>query len=215
MGSTVIFDSASRVALGRRVTQTALRDFAAILEVRVAKKRSFDCLITGDAELRRLNKQFLRKNYPTDVLSFPTAVGTLPGYLNPKEIHHHEKADESFPTAVGTLPGYCGASFSLRGALAPPVLPVSYCAKTGPQINLRGASAPLGELAISADRALEQAREHGHALADELKILMLHGVLHLTGLDHESDLGEMARAETRWRKLLQLPNGLIERTTRS
>jgi probable rRNA maturation factor len=69
-----------------------------------------------------------------------------------------------------------------------------------------------GEIAISADRAAEQASEYGHKIADEIRILMLHGVLHLTGLDHEKDSGEMAASETRWRKKLGLPTGLIERT---
>ena len=144
--TTVIFDSASRAALGRRVTQAALRDFAATLQKRVNRGRTFDCLITGDAELRRLNRQFRNKDYPADVLTFPAGSAAVPG-----------------------------------------------------------------ELAISADRALEQAREHGHSLGDELRILMLHGVLHLAGLDHESDHCEMARAESRWRKSLDLPRGLIER----
>ncbi len=40
---------------------------------------------------------------------------------------------------------------------------------------------------------------------------MLHGLLHLLGMDHETDRGRMARAETRWRKKLGLPAGLIER----
>lgn len=70
----------------------------------------------------------------------------------------------------------------------------------------------LGEVAISVDRAREQAREQGHRAADELKILMLHGVLHLLGMDHETDRGLMARTESRWRKHFQLPAGLIERT---
>jgi len=70
----------------------------------------------------------------------------------------------------------------------------------------------LGELAISLDRAREQAAEHGHSLDHELRILMLHGALHLAGFDHERDRGEMARAETRWRKKLGLPTGLIERS---
>ena len=68
-----------------------------------------------------------------------------------------------------------------------------------------------GEIAISLDRAIEQAREYGHAAADEVRILMLHGVLHLTGMDHDTDSGEMARAEMRWRRRLGLPCGLIER----
>jgi probable rRNA maturation factor len=68
-----------------------------------------------------------------------------------------------------------------------------------------------GEIAISLDRAVVQAREYGHGVADEVRILMLHGVLHLAGMDHETDSGEMARAEMRWRKRLGLPCGLIER----
>jgi probable rRNA maturation factor len=69
-----------------------------------------------------------------------------------------------------------------------------------------------GDLAISIDRARAQAAEHRHSLDMELRILMLHGALHLAGMDHERDAGEMARAETRWRKRLQLPTGLIERS---
>jgi probable rRNA maturation factor len=68
-----------------------------------------------------------------------------------------------------------------------------------------------GELAISLDRAAEQAAGFGHAVEDELRILMLHGLLHLAGMDHETDRGQMARAEARWRKRLKLPPGLTER----
>jgi len=70
---------------------------------------------------------------------------------------------------------------------------------------------PLGDLAISLDRAVDQAQRWGHAVEDEVRILMLHGVLHLTGHDHETDGGRMRRLETRWRKALGLPTGLIER----
>jgi probable rRNA maturation factor len=72
----------------------------------------------------------------------------------------------------------------------------------------------LGEIAISADRAAEQSREFGHTLEQEIGILMLHGVLHLLGMDHQRDRGRMARAEKRWRTLLGLPCGLIERVRR-
>jgi probable rRNA maturation factor len=72
-------------------------------------------------------------------------------------------------------------------------------------------SGVAGDIAISIDRARIQAAERGHSLADELRILMLHGALHLAGMDHESDSGEMARAEIRWRQKLGLPDGLIER----
>lgn len=73
------------------------------------------------------------------------------------------------------------------------------------------AGAHLGDIAISLGRARSQAREFGHALEAEVQILMLHGVLHLMGGDHEIDSGQMARAEKRWRAKLGLPNGLIER----
>jgi probable rRNA maturation factor len=124
----------------RRVRRKPLRDFLVELDKRVARRRAITCLITNDAELRRLNRQFRGKNYATDVLSFPP-----------------------------------------------------------------------DEMAISLDRAAAQAKELGHSLEQELRILMLHGVLHLCGMDHEVDSGEMQRAETRWRKRFELPLGLIER----
>jgi probable rRNA maturation factor len=69
----------------------------------------------------------------------------------------------------------------------------------------------LGDIAISVDRALEQAASYGHALIVEVEVLLLHGVLHLLGHDHEADHGQMRRLETKWRKELGLPTGLIER----
>jgi probable rRNA maturation factor len=71
-----------------------------------------------------------------------------------------------------------------------------------------------GDLAISVDRARAHAAAQGHSLEDELRILMLHGALHLAGFDHETDAGEMARAEVRWRKRFGLPSGLIQRSAR-
>jgi probable rRNA maturation factor len=69
-----------------------------------------------------------------------------------------------------------------------------------------------GDLAISVETALRQSAEQGHALAVELKVLMLHGLLHLAGYDHEIDAGEMQRRERSLRAKLRLPQGLIERT---
>jgi probable rRNA maturation factor len=132
---------------GLRLPRRRLRAFAEELALEVAGARGFVCLLTGDGELRRLNRQFLGKDYPADVLSFP------------------EPGPDGF----------------------------------------------LGELAISVDRAKDQALARGHSLEQEIQILMLHGLLHLVGMDHETDRGRMARAETRWRKKLGLPAGLIER----
>jgi probable rRNA maturation factor len=79
-------------------------------------------------------------------------------------------------------------------------------------LHSRGSASPyLGDIAISIERARAQAREWGHSVDDELRILLLHGLLHLTGLDHETDSGRMENTETRWRKKLGLPAGLIER----
>jgi probable rRNA maturation factor len=72
----------------------------------------------------------------------------------------------------------------------------------------------LGDLAISRQRAEDQASERGHDLETEIAVLMLHGVLHLLGYDHETDRGRMARAERKWRGQLGLPAGLIERGKR-
>ena len=68
-----------------------------------------------------------------------------------------------------------------------------------------------GDVAISAEIAARNAAELGHTAAAEIKILALHGILHLAGYDHERDDGEMARKEDRMRKLLGLPVGLIGR----
>jgi probable rRNA maturation factor len=147
--------SGDHIVLFRRapaeLNRRNLERFAQVLREEVAAGAGFQCLVTDDRELRRLNREFLGKDYATDVLSFP---------------------EEYFETAP--------AGWS-------------------------------GEIAISAQRAQQQARAYGHSVDDEIRILMLHGVLHLMGLDHETDRGKMARAEAQWRMRLELPAGVIER----
>ncbi len=72
-----------------------------------------------------------------------------------------------------------------------------------------------GDLAISLDIAGENAVRLQHPLAEEIKILVLHGILHLAGFDHETDNGEMADEEDRLRRQLRLKVGLIGRASRS
>ena len=79
------------------------------------------------------------------------------------------------------------------------------------KIGRHGAPEVVGDIAISVDTARKQASVLGHALAVEIKVLMLHGLLHLAGYDHETDGGEMARREEKLRESLRLPHGLIER----
>jgi probable rRNA maturation factor len=147
-GSSLLFQAVPAGPKFSLEDKRVLRQFAKAVEQQVADGRSFCCLLTGDRELQRMNREFLQHDYPTDVLSFPAA----------------------------------------------------------------SANGNLGELAISTERAAAQAAEFGHTLLDEVRILMLHGVLHLTGMDHERDQGEMARAEWKWRLEFGLPNSLIART---
>jgi probable rRNA maturation factor len=89
--------------------------------------------------------------------------------------------------------------------------------KTTDVLSFPAATLPLGvrkiagDIAISADIALQNAFRLGHSPVQEVKILALHGILHLAGFDHEHDNGEMARKEMKLRQTLGLPTALIER----
>jgi probable rRNA maturation factor len=126
-----------------------LAGFLAAAQAVVRVKGQVTVLLTTDAAIKELNRQFRGKNTATDVLSFP---------------------------ASGL-----------------------------------GAEGIAGDLAISVTMALGQATEQGHSLSTEIKVLILHGLLHLAGLDHEVDDGKMARRERVLRAKLRLPSGLIER----
>jgi probable rRNA maturation factor len=69
----------------------------------------------------------------------------------------------------------------------------------------------LGDVVIATGVARRQARTAGHSLGTELRVLALHGLLHLLGYDHERDAGRMARVERRLRRRGGLREGLIER----
>lgn len=73
-------------------------------------------------------------------------------------------------------------------------------------------SALAGEIVISGEIAAQNAARFGHRACDEVKILVLHGTLHLAGFDHERDNNQMARKEMKLRQQLKLPVALIERT---
>jgi probable rRNA maturation factor len=68
-----------------------------------------------------------------------------------------------------------------------------------------------GDIAISGEIAAANATALGHSTETELKVLILHGLLHLAGFDHETDNGEMRAQENKLRQQLKLPVGLIER----
>jgi probable rRNA maturation factor len=138
----------------------ALTRFANRAQRAAGLRGEVNILLTGDAEMHRLNLQFRRADKPTDVLSFPPA-------------------DEA-------------------GSRAPAALPASTPAD--------------GDIAISVAAARSQAAALGHSLLTEVKVLILHGMLHLAGHDHERDRGQMRRLEQKLRAELHLAAGLIERT---
>jgi len=80
-----------------------------------------------------------------------------------------------------------------------------------PLKNAKAAERIAGDVAIGVETARRQAAEQGHALVTEIKVLILHGLLHLAGYDHETDAGKMQRREDQLRARLGLPQGLIER----
>jgi probable rRNA maturation factor len=131
-------------------TKPTLTRFLTEAQQAVRLRGEVTVLLTTDAAIRRLNRQFRGKNKPTDVLSFP---------------------------AQGI-----------------------------------GAAEIAGDVAISVETARRQAADQGHALTCELKVLILHGLLHLAGHDHETDTGQMVRREQKLRAILRLSQGLIERT---
>jgi probable rRNA maturation factor len=74
-------------------------------------------------------------------------------------------------------------------------------------------SGVAGDLAISLETAARQAEQFGHSLRDEVRVLLLHGVLHLAGFDHEADAGEMAAREAELRRELRVTTSLIARVS--
>ena len=140
------------IILKRRVaglSQRSLAEFVSAACRAVKLRGTASVLLTGNREMRSLNRRFRGKDKATDVLSFPA-----PEFVN----------------------GFAG------------------------------------DIAISLDEATRNAKEHGHSLNEEVRILVLHGLLHLAGYDHESDGGEMAEREQRLRSRLALPAALIERS---
>ncbi len=71
---------------------------------------------------------------------------------------------------------------------------------------------PLGTIVINIDKVKKLSQELGHKEDDELKLLFIHGLLHLLGFDHEKDDGQMRDKESKLIKELKLPNSLILRS---
>lgn len=130
--------------------------------------------LVSDAEIAEWNQQYRRKKGPTDVLSFPAIAGATHGVPDSPR----------------------SRSFSLHAARRP-----ALSARHAPRATRRSPLF-LGDIAIAPETAQRYARKNGRTLGKELRVLILHGVLHLMGYDHESDRGEMDRVEQKLRRKL-------------
>ena len=72
---------------------------------------------------------------------------------------------------------------------------------------------PIGSIIISSDKVIEMAKEFNHSILDEFKLLLIHGLLHLIGYDHETDNGEMREKEEEIINYFNLPKSLIIRNS--
>ena len=162
--------------------------------------------IVSNARMRALNARFRGVPKSTDVLSFPDAGAP---YRGPEAPRLRTKRQRPALREAAVLP-------SSRGAKSPLAVGVAGLRPRGtPKVIARDNPYPinhLGDIAIAIDVARRQAIERGHTLTTEIRILALHGLLHLLGYDHERDRGEMRRVEERLRRRAGLIEGLITRS---
>lgn len=111
-----------------------------VLDYYGRKDEDITVIFCGNRLIKRLNREYLSRNRPTDVISFPINETTEDGKY-------------------------------------------------------------LGDIVISVAYASNSAKERGETLENEIKILLIHGILHLLGWDHESDSGEMRKEENKLKKL--------------
>lgn len=140
-------------------------------------RRGATLRLLSDRRIRELNRRFRGMDAATDVLAFPAEPGDDPGDLGDPGSPDGPGGGEA-PAGVGV-----GAAAGAAGF---------------------GEEPYLGDLAVSAETARRQAAARGQTLDRELRVLALHGYLHLLGYDHETDRGEMARLE----RLLRRRHGL-------
>ena len=144
--------------------------------------------LVSDARVRALNREYRGHDYPTDVLSFPVSGSPRPP--PPLALHRGERRDDGKPRVFH----FRRRSSKTRSRAAVP-------------------DAYLGDIVIARGVARRQAHSAGHDEPTELRVLSLHGLLHLLGYDHERDGGTMARVERRLRRKGGLAEGLLDRAT--
>jgi probable rRNA maturation factor len=144
----------------------------------------FTICLVSDAEISRMNQSYRKKKGPTDVLSFPART-----HRKPQGVPRHRSRNGSGVVAADDR----------GGRLSKPTATNRRSDEFSCEI-----SRDLGDIAISPATALRNAKKYKRSLPRELQILILHGVLHLLGYDHETDRGQMTRLENILRRKLDL-----------
>jgi probable rRNA maturation factor len=174
-----------------RVSISGLEKFLAAARKRLRlAPRSLTVALVTDTQIKHWNRAYRGKNRPTDVLSFPADVS----HAEPATTRKHRQPRP----ARGTRAARLSASRSASKA--------SSQAASGAASASASASALgyLGDIAIAPGVARRNAQRFGRAFDHEMRILILHGILHLLGYDHETDTGQMDRRENRLRRDLGL-----------
>ncbi len=153
-------------------------------------------VLADDGFVHALNREFRGKDRPTDVLSFSQLEEMLPQEVFPEDAHPGQRRAAK---PRGAAPGLA-AGRRRRGAppaTAPGLLPQP--ARAYPLVPAAGTA--LGDVVISLDTARRQARRLGVAPAARMRTLLVHGLLHLLGYDHERSPAEARRMFAREREL--------------
>jgi probable rRNA maturation factor len=179
---------------GRAVRDGGLaRWLAATAPARAAGEVSV--ALVSDARMRALNRKYRGQNSPTDVLSFGS--------------------DQAPTDSVRISQSSRRPTFSNAFGAPPPSAAARARAATSRRARAAGAAVAfiVGDIVIATGVARRQATEAGHSYQSELRLLALHGLLHLLGYDHHDrrDHGRMARLEATLRRKGGLGTGLIER----
>jgi probable rRNA maturation factor len=154
--------------------------------------------LVSDARVRELNRRYRRQDCATDVLSFPA---------NPESRKPESRANRESRAKPESRPN--PESRVNRESRAKPESRVNRESRANPESRIPNPF--LGDIVIARGVARRQAREARHSELTELKVLALHGLLHLLGYDHQRDEGRMERIERRLRRKGGLRDGLIER----
>ena len=148
------------------------------------------CLVS-DAVIGRLNRSYLGKRGPTDVLSFPAECnGATPRPRENNSTQRTQRTQRAQRTQRTQRTHGTKRNRNHREEFS--------------SASFGRSSSYLGDIAISPETARRSARRFSRPLPQELRMLVLHGVLHLIGYDHETDRGEMDLLERRLRRRLRL-----------